>query len=902
METSTRTEQAQQSVRSDVWQTEEPGETSSHSGLDSYLQELPATLEPRALEPKLGAPWPQAKVHGLNKCPEAYTAPAPQQGDRSQAEDLCAPRSALHQTESQTQLEPARGKRQSRRKRLPAYSRDLVQLSLDVAQSHPKTNTPANAPSHKRQQWIYKPWTESRCRSLKPARCVHDNSFAIDTIRYDRPPGAHLCAAIGKYSLDHCPSRKERERETRNGPWESWYQDDWFDDWPDQDRWSWRNPHPRDNADDDWGPEEEEDYEDTEEEDAEDRDISADSRESYENATSESSPICKPRKKNRTPAPPASKRSRSTQVSDEFVRRQQEAESPQTAPTEDLCATQIQRLHRVVELLEQLAQAGLPTLLSTYYRSGDFTKHHNTFHGHPSTAEFPRVGNWNLSLTGSLLCPHLRGIYNNVETFGSFMESFTVCNAQKKHRPAWYGNFSLLVQLIAKMMDTCTPATYDASAPRPTNSLEATKFDHHRALPLGERAKEISKALTQLLRHAAPWLGIRIQEDGYVDMGDLLRAPRFWNQWITEAEVIDVIHHNQKNRFEVSFQRGHYQVRALQGHSISHVRDDLVLTQLSIEDTPEYAAHGTYYDFYESILRHGLMAGGQQGPSFRRHVYDFYESILRHGLMAGGQQGPSFRRHVHLVEQLPWEGAISGVRSDCDFVIWIRTREAAASGVLTADGGPPHPQQALARLALQQETALKILRQDYSWVLFVQPDNQGPLPLLFAAAQKWKKSQEEGATTTALRTTLFGCLIQMLHAGLKDIGGAAPAPFQTKAEEMKWLKDGSWCYQKWSPALGSLVIDEDRPPLRHAKLVEALQPYMIHRFHAARPLAGNVTGVTTFQLDISNRTKGHNTVWECLEALTGLSALQIIGLQLRRDTLKQSPAATLVQQALAEYS
>ena len=103
--------------------------------------------------------------------------------------------------------------------------------------------------------------------------------------------------------------------------------------------------------------------------------------------------------------------------------------------------------------------------------------------------------------------------------------------------------------------------------------------------------------------------------------------------------------------------------------------------------------------------------------------------------------------------------------------------------------------KALARLALQQETALKILRQDYSWVLFVQPDNQGPLPLLFAAAQKWKKSQEEGATATALRTTLFGCLIQTLHTGLKDIGGAVPTPFQTKAEEMKWLKDG--CYQQW---------------------------------------------------------------------------------------------------------
>ena len=134
----------------------------------------------------------------------------------------------------------------------------------------------------------------------------------------------------------------------------------------------------------------------------------------------------------------------------------------------------------------------------------------------------------------------------------------------------------------------------------------------------GERAKEISKTLTQLLRHATPRLGIRMQEDGFVDMGDLLRAPRFWNQWISEAEVIDVI-------------------------PIRHVRDELVL------------AHGTYYDFYESILRRGLMAGGQQGPSFRHHV--------------------------HLVEQLPWEGAISGMRSDCDLVIWIRTREAAASGV-----------------------------------------------------------------------------------------------------------------------------------------------------------------------------------------------------------------------------
>ena len=212
----------------------------------------------------------------------------------------------------------------------------------------------------------------------------------------------------------------------------------------------------------------------------------------------------------------------------------------------------------------------------------------------------------------------------------------------------------------------------------------------------GERAKEISKGLTQILRHAAPRLNIAMGEDGFVDMGALLRAPRFWRQWVTEEEIIDVIHHNHKSRFEVRPEDGSYSVRALQGHSI---RDDLILTKLSVADTPEYAAHGTFYDFYESIARHGLMAGGLQGQSFRRHV--------------------------HLVQELPWQGAISGMRSDCDMAIWIKTREAAAAGitfyqsanavlltdttidpaffhsvqilrsseVLTAEGGPPNPHQ-----------------------------------------------------------------------------------------------------------------------------------------------------------------------------------------------------------------
>ena len=107
----------------------------------------------------------------------------------------------------------------------------------------------------------------------------------------------------------------------------------------------------------------------------------------------------------------------------------------------------------------------------------------------------------------------------------------------------------------------------------------------------GDRAKEISKGL---LRYS-PRLNITMGEDGFVDMGALLRAPRFWRQWVTEEEIIDVIHHNHKSRLEVRREDGTDSVRALQGHSISHVRDDLILTKLSVADTPEYAAHGTFY-------------------------------------------------------------------------------------------------------------------------------------------------------------------------------------------------------------------------------------------------------------------------------------------------------------------
>ena len=160
---------------------------------------------------------------------------------------------------------------------------------------------------------------------------------------------------------------------------------------------------------------------------------------------------------------PATKRSRSAQVSDEFVKRSVEPSPEATTDTaaDDGHLTQLQQLEVIIDLLESLARSGLPTLINSFQRSGDFTKLHTVFHTDASTASFPRVGNWNLALVGSLLRPPL-GVYNNEEAFGSFMEAFKVCQARSQTRPRWFHQYQRLVSLVDALMATCTQATYDA--------------------------------------------------------------------------------------------------------------------------------------------------------------------------------------------------------------------------------------------------------------------------------------------------------------------------------------------------------------------------------------------------------------------------------------------------------
>ena len=280
--------------------------------------------------------------------------------------------------------------------------------------------------------------------------------------------------------------------------WESWSRWDWQDDSWRGNRWKWSQASPD-------GAWEDRYYNDSDRQadDAADADIDV----NWDDVSSDSSVHGHRGRDDESSnrSQPATKRSRSTQVSDEFVKRSVEPSPEATTgtATNDSHLTQLQRLEVIIDLLESLARSGLPTLINSFQRSGDFTKLHTVFHTDASTASFARVGNWNLALVGSLLCPPLRGVYNNEEAFGSFMEAFTVCQARLQTRPRWFPQYQRLVSLVDALMATCTQATYDAMKWK----INPAEFIHVVRVNEGAEAPAPGEAgdghLRELLRGAA---------------------------------------------------------------------------------------------------------------------------------------------------------------------------------------------------------------------------------------------------------------------------------------------------------------------------------------------------------------------------------------------------------------
>jgi putative RNA 2'-phosphotransferase len=120
-------------------------------------------------------------------------------------------------------------------------------------------------------------------------------------------------------------------------------------------------------------------------------------------------------------------------------------------------------------------------------------------------------------------------------------------------------------------------------------------------------AVKTSKFLSLVLRHRPEFVGIALDEAGWVEVDRLLEALGRHGRPLTRAELDHVVATNDKRRFALSDDG--LRIRASQGHSVA------VELQYEPLAPPELLYHGTAESSLPSIRRCGLRRGS------RHHVH-----------------------------------------------------------------------------------------------------------------------------------------------------------------------------------------------------------------------------------------------------------------------------------------
>ncbi|KUI59568.1 tRNA 2'-phosphotransferase 1 [Cytospora mali] len=186
-----------------------------------------------------------------------------------------------------------------------------------------------------------------------------------------------------------------------------------------------------------------------------------------------------------------------------------------------------------------------------------------------------------------------------------------------------------------------------------------------------QREKQVSMALSRLLRHQALNAGITLDKEGYAPLNRVLQWGPLRSLGVTVQEVIQVTADNEKQRFSMKPANpapstststpsepddpASWLIRANQGHSIK-LESEALLKPITLEvgNVPEVVVHGTYFAFWPRIVE----AGG----------------LRRMG-----------RTHVHCSTGLPEDeqGVISGMRKDAEVLVYVDVRRSLEDGAMT---------------------------------------------------------------------------------------------------------------------------------------------------------------------------------------------------------------------------
>ncbi|WP_269233762.1 RNA 2'-phosphotransferase [Flavobacterium flavigenum] len=119
-------------------------------------------------------------------------------------------------------------------------------------------------------------------------------------------------------------------------------------------------------------------------------------------------------------------------------------------------------------------------------------------------------------------------------------------------------------------------------------------------------AKSVSKFLSLVLRHSPETIGLKLDENGWADVEELIiKCNNRGSQNQMTAEILDyVVENNDKKRF--AFSEDKTKIRASQGHSIS------VELHLAEVQPSEFLYHGTVSKFLDNIKKEGLQKMSRQ--------------------------------------------------------------------------------------------------------------------------------------------------------------------------------------------------------------------------------------------------------------------------------------------------
>lgn len=135
--------------------------------------------------------------------------------------------------------------------------------------------------------------------------------------------------------------------------------------------------------------------------------------------------------------------------------------------------------------------------------------------------------------------------------------------------------------------------------------------------------KRISKFLSLILRHQPETIQLKLDENGWAEVNELITKSAKGRMHFTFKELEEVVETNNKKRF--AFNEDKTKIRASQGHSIDV---DLALNTVQ---PPDFLYHGTAETNISSILENGIEKRSRQHVHLSADKETATKVGMRHG-------------------------------------------------------------------------------------------------------------------------------------------------------------------------------------------------------------------------------------------------------------------------------